>query len=44
MASLTLRNIRKAYDDNEVMRDINLDIVTASSWCLSVRAAAENRR
>jgi len=26
MASLTLRNIRKAYDDNEVMRDINLDI------------------
>src|ERR1700739_1032962 len=26
MASLTLRNIRKAYDDNEVMRDVNLDI------------------
>ncbi|MEX3930742.1 ABC transporter ATP-binding protein [Paraburkholderia phymatum] len=26
MASVTLRNIRKAYDDNEVMRDINLDI------------------
>jgi multiple sugar transport system ATP-binding protein len=26
MASLTLRGIRKAYDDNEVMRDINLDI------------------
>src|ERR1700691_215999 len=27
MASVTLRNIRKAYDDNEVMRDINLDIL-----------------
>ncbi|MGE8332016.1 MAG: ABC transporter ATP-binding protein, partial [Paraburkholderia nemoris] len=26
MASVTLRNIRKAYDENEVMRDINLDI------------------
>ena len=26
MASVTLRNIRKAYDDTEVMRDINLDI------------------
>ena len=26
MASVTLRNIRKAYDDNEVMRNINLDI------------------
>ncbi|WP_118179655.1 ABC transporter ATP-binding protein [Paraburkholderia phosphatilytica] len=26
MASLTLRNISKRYDDNEVMRDINLDI------------------
>jgi multiple sugar transport system ATP-binding protein len=26
MASLTLRNISKRYDDNEVMRNINLDI------------------
>jgi multiple sugar transport system ATP-binding protein len=26
MAGLTLRNVSKRYDDNEVMRDINLDI------------------
>jgi len=26
MAQLTLRNVRKTYDDAEVMRDINLDI------------------
>ena len=26
MAGLTLRNVSKRYDDNDVMRDINLDI------------------